>query len=196
MSEDFAASYSSTRSSSSGSSYSSTRTSSPSSSGYSSTRTSSPSTSKSYSSTRTSTPSTSSSYTSTRTSTPSTSSRYTATRTIPVTRSNINQVTSSSQRTTVVNNYYHDHMWYNSMFHPFGWGYGGGNFWMWMYLFDRPQYNTNQQIVQAQSQNGQVAVVQDNSWIGTGFMLVLLIGFIAMGWWIVRMIRRHMLWVR
>lgn len=175
------AAYTSSRASVSRSSYSSTRLSTP---------------SKSYSSTRTSIRTPAKSYTSTRTTSPAVSKSYASTRPSTITRSNVTRATSNYQRTTVVNNYYHDHLWYNSFFHPFGWGYGNGNFWMWMWLFDRDHYNTNQQIVQTQSQNGQVVQLQDNSWIGTSFILLILVGSIAGFWWLARITKRHFLWIR
>lgn len=186
----FAYGFSSSRSYSGGyRSYGSTRS-------YSSTRSTS---TKSYTSTRTRTTTKSSGYTSTtRTRTSSRSSYHSsrpasASRTT-ITRSNLYRVTTPAYRTTVYHTYYADHYWYNGMFfHPFGMGYGCGDFWFWMWLFDRPQYTQQQQVIQA-SPTAQVTP-QSNVWGivgGVGLVLVLAVAC----WGMVHWVRKHLAYMR
>lgn len=147
---------------------------------------------RSYSSTRTTTtkPSTSTGYRSTTTSRPSTG--YKSTRnTSPITRSNLSARTSVAQRTTVINNYHSGFYGYNSFFHPFGWGMGGGNFWFFMWLLDNHQYMQNQQIVQA---SGVVAPPVNLFWQNLVFLLVALIVLGLLGWGVLILIT-HLRWI-
>lgn len=164
--------FSSSRSYSSGSrsSYSSTR----SSSSTSKSTTSKPSTSKS----------TSTGYKSTTSSTSKTSSYKSTRNTSPITRSNLSARTTQAQRNSVVHNYYGGYYGFNSFFHPFGWGMYGGNFWMWMYLFDHQTYVQNQQIAQA---SGVVAPQHDEFWQDFVFVIIalILLGGLTWGLWVI-----------
>lgn len=123
-------------------------------------------------------------YSSTRSSSSSSTSKsgYSSTRSsTPITRSNINQMTTPTQRTTIVNNYTTGYIGYHSFFHPFGWGMYGGDFWMWMYIFDHDHYTQNQQIVQAQ---GVAAPAHNEFWQDLVFILIA-ISLVAGIWWLI-----------
>lgn len=184
------AAYSSFRSSSFRSSYSSTRSySSPSSSYRSTTTAPKTSTSTGYKSTTTTKPS-STGYKSTTTSKPSSPSSYKSTRPTTITKSNLNTATTPQQRTTVINNYHNDYMGYHSFFHPFGWGYGGGDFWFWMWMFDNSHYNQNQQIIQASNVNVQP---HNNFWEDVAW-IILGIGGIVLLIILIRALIHHLRW--